>query len=748
MSLEQSSDLAKAIADGRRPDFESHASDNARLNAYRLLADIAEGFRRDEAPESGRQPLFTWRHLQVIEEIGAGAFGTVYRAYDPTLRRDVALKVARGDPERRIDPRMVIAEARSLARLRHPNVLAVHGADEKDGQVGVWCDLLRGRTLAEALDEEEFFGANDALALAIPLAGALALVHRRGLIHGDVKLANIMLERDGTPVLMDFGAAREGPGRGAAFGSPLYMAPEQFAGRPASPASDIYAFGVLLYVALAGRHPLPAESLDELQDRHASRETLDFRVLPFRFRSLLRAMLSRAPADRPDAVEVARRLERISTARARWLRRGALAAVVGSLAIGIVASLLAWRSAVESRDRIERVKDLMAEAAESVVPTRQSGPTSVVAMYQKMAELIEERLVDYPAALAEMRVVTGVGLGKLGETQQGLELAEAGITLLEEVRGDVPGDIGSSWLEVATLRAMVEDIDGTEEAIRRALAAFEGVETEEAAAERLVARNRLALLLGQQGRWHEEIAAAEELLADRRAIYGEDSIRLAVDYHNLAGALATVGDLESALANEARAADLLRAEGDEDSVRMGFVQFARAGMLIDAGRLDEARQALATVARIYEANLPPGHRNFAFLAEEQTRLRVEAGEGAAVVPELERLLALDGEDFAQTRLKAGRSLARVRMDQERWADAARLLREVQRCKPARYRPLTDYFEAAIAYAAFRSGKQGAPPIEALDAALASLSDRDLTRIDEYARLQRWRRELTAKRPGL
>ncbi len=738
MTTDESSEVAKAIADGRRPDWRSLSDAESRVEAYRTLSDIADSFRGgDPHSEAPREVLFNWRHLEVVEQIGAGAFGEVHRAYDPILRRDVALKIARDDPERRFDPWMVIAEARSMARLRHPNILAVHGADEDGGRVGVWCDLLEGRTLAQVLDDQRRLSPRDALAVAIPLAEALALVHDRGLAHGDIKPANIMIEPDGTPVLMDFGAAREGPGGAPAIGSPLFMAPEQFEGRSATPATDIYAFGALLYVALAGQSPVHADSLKELKDKHATRVAPDFSALPIGYRRLLCGMLSHSPADRPDAAEVGARLERIRTARARWTRRIAVAAVIASLAAGTVASLLAYRSAAQSRDRIERVKDVMAEAAESVVPTQQSGPTSVVAMYQKMAELIEERLADYPAALAEMRVVTGVGLGKLGETQRGLEIAEAGIALMQQVRPDVSRDLGSSWLEVATVRAMVEDIAGAEQATRNALAALDGLKTEYAAAQRLVAKNRLALLLGQQGRWHEEVAAARELLADRRAMYGEDSIRLAVDYHNLAGALATIGDFESALENERRAAELLRAEGDEDSVRMGFVKSGLADMMIMAERYKEAEQTLDEVSRIYAANLPPGHMYFDFVAEQKAALLVETGRTAEALPELERLIALEGEPYALTRLKASQSLAQVRMQQGRWADAERLYREVQQTKPVRHEPLTAYFDAAIAYTAFKAGTREQPPTEELRVALERMGELDLARIEEYRRLQDW-----------
>ncbi|MCB1569922.1 MAG: serine/threonine protein kinase, partial [Xanthomonadales bacterium] len=212
--------------------------------------------------------------LHVIEKIGEGSFGVVYRAYDPVLRRDVALKLARLDAAH-VDPRAIVSEARRLARLRHPNILAVHGADQDQDSVGIWCDLLGGVTLQHVLDRSGTLPARAVLDLATPLCDALALVHARGFTHGDLKPANIMLEDDGTPVLMDFGAARDPMQTGSTVGSPLLMAPEQFDG-VWSAASDLYAFGAMLFRCLSGRFPRVAADMAELERQHRGRAQIDF----------------------------------------------------------------------------------------------------------------------------------------------------------------------------------------------------------------------------------------------------------------------------------------------------------------------------------------------------------------------------------------------------------------------------------------------------------------------------------------
>src|SRR5690606_8424890 len=151
--------------------------------------------------------------------------------------------------------------------LRHPAILAVHGADEQDGRLGIWSDLLTGRTLEAVLADSGSLPSASVLELALPLCDALLAVHRKALTHGDFKPANIIIQDDGSPVLIDFGAAREVLTETVTEGSPQVMAPEAFDGVHASPATDMYAFGAVLYRMLGGRYPIEAASLAQLQER-------------------------------------------------------------------------------------------------------------------------------------------------------------------------------------------------------------------------------------------------------------------------------------------------------------------------------------------------------------------------------------------------------------------------------------------------------------------------------------------------
>ena len=201
----------------------------------------------------------TWGRLQIRERLGSGSFGEVYRAWDPTLQIDVALKLRRtggGDPHARA---RFIEEARRLARVRHGNVLVVHGADEHDGRVGIWTELLRGKTLEQWLAEHGPFSAREAGSIGLDLCRALSAIHASHLVHRDVKTENVMREQGGRYVLMDFGSvAEQSTGApvqagGAIAGTPLYMAPEILEGRAPTTAADIYSLGVLLYRLVTGR---------------------------------------------------------------------------------------------------------------------------------------------------------------------------------------------------------------------------------------------------------------------------------------------------------------------------------------------------------------------------------------------------------------------------------------------------------------------------------------------------------------
>jgi len=306
-------EVAGAICDDLDVDWETQNDDDA-LRKLQRLDGVARAFRdlRDHdvktADDSSRPVgLFMWGHLNVLEKLGEGGFGEVYRAWDPLLEREVALKLRRlGPSHSATGGQHYIQEARRLARLRHPNVLGIHGADLRDGRVGLWTELIEGRTLEERLEEDGPVGPDEAILIGRDLCLALAAVHGAGLVHGDVKAANVIREQGGRLVLADLGSATEitnGEDVGEAVSvSPLTTAPEVLEGGSPSPAADIYSLGVLLYRLLGDSYPVETQDLSTLMDLHKRGERqplIDLRPdLPAGLVRLIERATARVPEDR------------------------------------------------------------------------------------------------------------------------------------------------------------------------------------------------------------------------------------------------------------------------------------------------------------------------------------------------------------------------------------------------------------------------------------------------------------------
>ena len=351
-------ELADAILEGRPVDWvavESGSREPLRplIPQLRVLAEVVTLHRSLPALPSAAavvEPERYWAHLKILERIGHGAFGDVFRAWDSRLDREVALKLLRRDDSGSSGTgASIIEEGRLLARIHHSNVITVYGAERIDNQVGLWTELIRGQTLEQLIREKGPFSAQEATAVGIDLCRALSAVHRAGLLHRDIKAHNVMREEGGRIVLMDFGAGRVWEEGGAtadfATGTPLYLAPEVLQGQPATARSDIYGLSVLLFHLVTGSYPIIGRSLQEIREAHLrGRRNLlrDARPdLPEAFVDAVEGGLRADPAQRyesPGALEAA--LRKVQGTRPSRTPLVVAAALTGSFVILSAAFLL------------------------------------------------------------------------------------------------------------------------------------------------------------------------------------------------------------------------------------------------------------------------------------------------------------------------------------------------------------------------------------------------------------------------
>ena len=247
---------------------------------------------------------------RVMERIGRGGMAAVYRAYHPGLDRYVAIKVLpdffADDPSYH---ERFQQEARSVARLKHPNILEVFDFGYEDGNAYLVLELIEGGTLSDRIGAP--MELREAIQLLEPIASALDHAHAHGILHRDIKPSNILLQKDGTPVLADFGLAkmagsmRRLTGSGTVMGTPEYMSPEQAADDPVGPSSDRYSLAVVAYELLTGRVPFQADTPAAVllaQVTKAMPATRELRgELSAHIEDALRRGLAKIPEDRYDS---------------------------------------------------------------------------------------------------------------------------------------------------------------------------------------------------------------------------------------------------------------------------------------------------------------------------------------------------------------------------------------------------------------------------------------------------------------
>ncbi len=394
---------AGSMSPDERPEVERHLDGCA--DCRRVLAEALQAAAEEhpsglgaDTPSGRVAPLRAGSRVgrfEIVDLVGAGASGRVYRARDPELGRHVAVKVLRPDIA---DPELAAAwrkrlllEAQAMARLNHPNVVVVHEAGATADEVFIAMELVEGESLADWL-RRPGRSWREILDVFLEVGRGVEAAHQAGLVHGDFKPANVVLGADGRPRIADFGLARrsrpESPartpqGERLVSGTPLYMAPEQLAGGEADARSDQFSFCVAGFEALYGTHPFAGSAGAPASLLHLSAATLKGEIaarnrdqpVPRRIYDVLARGLAREPQARHPSMAAlgralasgARSLTDRTVRRLVWAGAALCLAALGAAAIDRMAA--APRCGNGAREAGEECDDGNAGTADVCLPT-------------------------------------------------------------------------------------------------------------------------------------------------------------------------------------------------------------------------------------------------------------------------------------------------------------------------------------------------------------------------------------------
>ncbi|HEX2476064.1 MAG TPA: serine/threonine-protein kinase, partial [Lacipirellulaceae bacterium] len=535
-------------------------------------------------------PLSTMGRFELVERLGVGGFGSVWKARDRELDRTVAIKIPRQGGMTAQEQEKFFREARAAAQLRHPNIVSVHEVGRDGESVYIVSDFVRGVTLGDWLTGQKLT-SREAAQLCAKIADALDHAHEQGVVHRDLKPANIMIDGAGEPHLMDFGLARRDAGEvtvtvdGEVLGTPAYMSPEQALGEShaADRRSDVYSLGVILFQLVTGELPFRGNARmimhQVIHDEPPSPRKLNANVSDD-LETITLKCLEKEPARRySTARDFADDLHRFlagepiqarpisrSERAARWVRRNPAvsalsAAVVAAMVIGTVVSAYFAKDALrkaalalarereanvaridaeqrqkeaeqaraeETRARrdAEAVTTLLVNAFDSPDPARDGRSVTVAEVLDRAEGQIDKELADQPLTQARLLLAIGRARIGLGMRPEAIPVFTKAKNLRYEFLGPGHRDTLESTTHLAVAYAMSGRLDQALPQFEQALQAARRTLGADDPLT-LAAASDLASTLNLMGRSEEAISLMEDTVKIMRAkLSADDSRRL------------------------------------------------------------------------------------------------------------------------------------------------------------------------------------------------------------------------------
>jgi serine/threonine-protein kinase len=667
--------------------------------------------------------------IRIHKLLGEGGMGAIYAGFDERLRREVALKAVRTDALTSNARSRLLSEARVLSRLNHPNICAIYDfvtGEETDFLV---LELIRGKTLREAI--QQGIDPEARLGIAERIADALVAAHAQGIIHRDLKASNVMLTWDGGVKVLDFGIARLGQDAPAAAGLGVdpdhttvflpeseesfqfartapgkvvgtagCMSPEQARGEEVSVASDMYSFGLLLQELFTGKLPyaLDLNGFELLKEVQKGR-TLPVTGVDAHLAELIESLKSLAPEGRPSASEALQQLRWIGDKPRRRNRMLAIGLAVLLVTAGVAKYTWDLRQERDAAVRAQQETELSRRQGDEIAgfltdlfkvsdpgETRGSRVTARELLDQG-ARRVRRDLRGQPPVQARLLDTIGQVYFKLGLYQEARPLLEDALKIRRQPGGD-PLDLSAS-LEHLALLDQAQSRPEAEARFQKALRLREG---------KLGRRNpevaKLISNLGVLYAMRGEMPRAEDLfreaLAIREATLGSQHPDVATSLNNLGMARASQGDNRQAEAMLLRGLRIRERALPPDHPDLAANLEALAVLYQDQSRATESEQLHRRALAIWERVLGPDHpRTALILTNLANTLAMESGKGGEAEALLRRAIRIREKalgDHHPQLASSLKSLADLCRDQRRYAESETLYRRALAIYDAAYPP--------------------------------------------------------------